>query len=63
MICCKDCPNRHIACWDRCETYLSEKKKEAAQRSERQERDAYERQYLNYTREFRTRYKKRIGEK
>lgn len=63
MTCCKDCPDRHVACHGECEKYRNAKEYEDAQREEMRRIAAQDRQYREYTREFRARYKKRIGEK
>ena len=31
--CCKDCEKRHTACWDSCEEYQAQKKKNDKQRA------------------------------
>lgn len=31
--CCKDCEKRHYACWDSCEEYQAQKKKNDKQRA------------------------------
>lgn len=63
---CKDCPNRHRACWNSCEKYLAFKKEQELIRKNRKEYNAKVGSIFNghgkYIRTITSKMKRKDGE-